>query len=293
MPDGGQAVRLRDLRILIFGVLLFGAGWPVTKDALRDASPLWFAVSRAGLAALGAAVLLLALRRLAWPGRRDWPAVLAVGLLQLGGFFALTHLALAVLPSGRIAVLSNVTIYWLVPLSVIVLGETVSRIRWVAAGLALAGAAVLLGPWAMDWSQPGILTANALLITAALLWSIAITATRRLPPARPMMELLPFCFATALLVLVPLALLREPSGGIGAHAMPHAAFVGLVAAPVGTWCVIEAGRRLPSTVASVGFMLGPVIGVATGALWLSEAVGWDVWLGGALIAAGIVVAVRG
>ncbi|WP_052402006.1 DMT family transporter [Muricoccus aerilatus] len=293
MADGGQAVRLRDLRILLFGVFLFGAGWPVTKDALQDATPLWFAVSRAGLAALGAAALLLALRRLSWPGRRDWPAVLAVGLFQLGGFFALTHLALAVLPSGRIAVLSNVTIYWLVPLSVVVLGEKVSRTRWVAAGLALAGAAVLLGPWAMDWSQPGILTANALLVTAALLWSIAITATRRLAPARPMMELLPFCFATALLVLAPLALLREPSGGIGLYALPHAAFVGLVAAPVGTWCVIEAGRRLPSTVASVGFMLGPVLGVATGALWLGEAVGWDVWLGGALIAAGVVVAVRG
>ena len=286
-------MRLRDLRVLALGVLLFGAGWPITKDALREATPLWFATSRAGLAALGAALLLLALGRLSWPGRRDWPAVLAVGLLQLGAFFALTHVALAVLPSGRIAVLSNVTIYWLVPLSVLVLGERVSRVRWVAAALALAGAAVLLGPWSMDWSQPGIVLANALLITAALLWSLAIITTRRLPPARPMMELLPFCFGVALLVLVPLALLREPVGGIGIHALPHAAFVGLVAAPVGTWCVIEAGRRLPSTVASVGFMLGPVIGVATGALWLGEAVGWDVWLGGALIAAGVVVAVRG
>jgi len=286
-------VNLRDLRVLAIGVLLFGGGWPITKDALREATPLWFAVSRAGLAALGAAALLLALRRLSWPGRRDWPAVLAVGLLQLGSFFALTHIALAALPSGRIAVLSNVTIYWLVPLSVLVLGEKVSARRWVAAAIALAGAAVLLGPWSIDWSSPGIVRANGLLVLAALLWSISIIVTRRIPPARPMMELLPFCFATALLVLVPLALLREPSGGIGSHAFPHAAFVGLVAAPVGTWCVIEAGRRLPSTVASVGFMLGPVLGVATGALWLGEAVGWDVWLGGALIAVGVVAAVRG
>ncbi len=283
----------RDLRLLAIAVLLFGGVWPITKDALRDATPAWFAVSRAGLAALVSAVALLALRRLRLPGARDWPAVLAVGFLQLGAFFALTHLALAVLPAGRIAVLSNVTIFWLMPLSVLVLGERVSALRWAAAGLGLAGAVVLVGPWAMDWALPGVLAGNAMLMAAALGWSIAIVITRRLPPTRPMMELLPFCFAAGTLVLLPLALIREPQGGIGPGAWPHAVFIGLVAAPIGTWSVIEAGRRLPSTVASVGFMLVPVLGVAGGALWLGEPVGWDVWLGGALIAASVVLAVRG
>jgi O-acetylserine/cysteine efflux transporter len=282
-----------DLRLLALAVLLFGGVWPITKDALRDATPLWFAISRAGLAGLASAAALLAFGRLRWPGRRDWPAVLAVGLLQLGAFFALSHLALAVLPSGRIAVLSNVTIYWLVPLSVLFLGERVSPLRWGAAALALAGAAVLMSPWAMDWSRPGVIGANALLVMAALAWSISIVVTRCLPPARPMMELLPFCFAIGVLVLLPLALLREPDGGIGSGALVHAAFIGLIAAPIGTWSVIEAGRRLPSTVASVGFMLVPVLGVSGGALWLGETVGWDLWAGGALIAASVVLAVRG
>jgi len=283
----------RDLRLLLVAVLLFGGVWPVTKDALRDATPLWFALSRAGLAAVASAALLLLLGRLRWPGRRDLPAVLAVGLLQLGLFFALSHLALAVLPAGRIAVLSNVTIYWLVPLSVLALGEKVSASRWAAAGLGLAGALVLVGPWAVDWSRPGAVAANALLMAAALAWSVAIVVTRRLPPSRPMIEMLPFCFGVGAAVLLPLALLREPSGGIGAGALWHTAFIGLVAAPIGTWAVIEAGRRLPSTVASVGFMLVPVVGVAGSALWLGEAVGWDIWLGGALVAASVAVAVRG
>ncbi|WP_159350106.1 DMT family transporter [Roseomonas harenae] len=283
----------RDLRLLLLAVLLFGGAWPIAKDALHDATPVWFAVSRAGLAALSAAFVLLALGRLRWPGRRDWPTVLAVGLLQLGTFFALSHLALAILPAGRIAVLANVTIYWLVPLSVLVLGEKVSALRWGAAGLGLAGAAVLMGPWAIDWSHEGVVLAHGMLVMAALAWSIAIVITRRLPPARPMVELLPFCFGTGTLLLVPLALLREPGGGIGLSAWPHAAFMGLIAAPIGTWSIIEAGRRLPSTVASVGFMLVPVLGVALGAVWLGEDVGWDVWLGGALVAGSVVLAVRG
>jgi drug/metabolite transporter (DMT)-like permease len=190
-------------------------------------------------------------------------------------------------------VLSNVVIFWLIPLSVLFLGEKVSRARWVAAGLGLAGAAVLIGPWAVDWSDGAMLLGHVMLLAAGLLWSVAIVATRLWPPRTPMMELLPFCFGLGALLLVPLALLMEPGGGIGMQAWPHMLFIGMVAAPIGTWCVIEAGRRLPGAVASVGFLLVPAFGVAIGALWLGEPVGWDVIIGGALIVASVVLAARG
>ena len=46
------------------------------------------------------AFALLALRRgIRLPGRADWPAVLAVGALQLGTFFALAHAAVAWVPA--------------------------------------------------------------------------------------------------------------------------------------------------------------------------------------------------
>jgi drug/metabolite transporter (DMT)-like permease len=57
--------------------------------------------------------------------------------------------------------------------------------------------------------------------------------------------------------------------------------------------VIEAGRRLPGAVASVGFLLVPAFGVTLGAVWLGEPVGWDVIAGGALIVASVVLAARG
>jgi drug/metabolite transporter (DMT)-like permease len=52
------------LRLLLVAVVLFGGAWPITKAALADATPLWFGTSRAGLAALVAALLLAALGRL-------------------------------------------------------------------------------------------------------------------------------------------------------------------------------------------------------------------------------------
>ena len=75
-------------------------------------------------------------------------------LLQLGAFFVLAHAARrAWCQAGRTAIISAVVTYWLIPLSVLVLGEKVPPHRWVAAGLGLAGVAVLAGPWAVDWTD--------------------------------------------------------------------------------------------------------------------------------------------
>lgn len=282
------------LRYLAVSVLLFGGIWPVTKHAFAHATPLWFALNRAGLAALVSATLLAALGRLRAPRRADLPAVVAIGLLQLGGFFALTHLALGFVPAGRTAILSNVTVFWLVPLSVLVLGERVSPRQWAAAAVGLLGVLALMAPWATPGgASPGVPAGYALLLGASLAWSVAILVTRRLPPQRPVLELLPWCFGLGALLILPMALLREPAGGIGREAWPHAAFVGAVAAPVGTWATIEAGRRLSGVVASLGFLAIPAFGVALSNLWLGEPLGWDVLLGGALIVGGVAIAARG
>ncbi|MBW8268774.1 DMT family transporter [Caldovatus aquaticus] len=280
--------------LLGVAVVLFGGTWPVTKAAVvAGATPLWFGLSRAGLAALVAAAVLAAARRLRWPARQDWRVVVPIGLLQIGGFFALAHLALLVVSAGRTAVLANVVTYWLIPLSMLVLGERVSARRWAAAGLGLAGVGVLAGPWAVDWGSARALLGHGMLMLAALSWSVAIVVTRRFPPRRPMLELLPWCFGVGTLALAPLALAVEPGGGIPAAAWPHMLAVGAVAAPVGTWCVIEVGRRLPGAVSSVGFLLVPAVGVVLSTLWLGEPLGWDVLAGGALIVASVVLAARG
>jgi drug/metabolite transporter (DMT)-like permease len=289
-------IRMADLRLLLVAVTLFGGAWPITKSALVDATPLWFAVSRSLMGALVIAAILAAMGRLRFPSRRDWSAVVGVGLLQLGGYFALTHLAVALVPAGRTAVLANVTIFWLVPISVVVLKEKVSATRWVAAGLGLAGVVALAGPWAVGANETSTLSGHLMLLLAAFLWSWAIIVTRLYPPERPMLDNLPWCFLLGSAVLVPMALVREPfsqGGGIGMGALWQVLVIGCLVAPLGTWAVIEAGRRLPGAVSSVGFLLAPAIGVVVSTLWLGEPVGWDVIIGGALICGSVVVATRG
>ncbi len=280
------------LGYLFLSVLLFGGVWPVSKDALQDATPLWFALNRAGMAAVVSGVMLAALGRLRLPKRVDMPAVLALGLLQLGGFFALMHTALGILPAGRSSILGNVTLFWLIPLSVWLLGERVSPRRWAAVGLGLVGVTVLMAPW--SWAPgSGVALGYGMLLCCSLMWSLAIIVTRRFPPASSVLALLPWCFGLAALLVAPIALWREPQGGIGPGALWQAIFVGGVAGPIGTWSTIEAGRRLPGAVVSLGFLMVPAIGVVVSSLWLGETLGWDVLLGGGLIAVSVVVAVKG
>ena len=43
-------------------IIFFGGAWPITKAAMADATPMWFAAGRAGLACAMTALLLVLLR---------------------------------------------------------------------------------------------------------------------------------------------------------------------------------------------------------------------------------------
>ncbi len=288
-PERLPAAALAQLGL---AVALLGASWPVTKAALLDgAGASWFALGRAVLSMLVATIAVAAAQGLRLPGRVDMPALLALGLLQLGGFFAFAHAAVAWVPAGQTAILANTTLVWTVPIALLIMREPISGRRWAAAGMAAGGVAALSGPWAIDWRSGEVLLGHLFLLGASLCWATAMTVVRRWPPRLSMFALLPWAFAIASLVLLPLALAH----GAGRWSMTGwgcMLAIGLLIAPVGTWCVMQATTALPLVVASVGFLAGPVVGLLLSAVWLHEALtpsvlaGAGLILGGAGLAAG-------
>jgi drug/metabolite transporter (DMT)-like permease len=263
------------------------------KEALAttSATPVWLAASRSGLAC-ATLVALLGLRgHLRLPSRADLPTLFAVGVLQLTGFFALCHYAVRLVPAGHTAVLSNAALIWIVPL-VALMGRREPPIRWLAAGVALAGVAILIGPWSLDWARPDVLLGYALLLAAAFAWACTIVVTRLRPPRAGAMELLPWAFALSFGLLVALAVATEPDGAIPMAAWPHAAFNGIVVAPLGTYCLVELSRRLPPTVSSIFIMVVPIAGVLASALVLGESIDRELALGAGMIAASVGLASR-
>ncbi|MGI4953110.1 MAG: DMT family transporter [Janthinobacterium lividum] len=284
VPAGTEpAIAPAALAQLAVAVVLLGASWPVTKLALLDgAAPSWFACGRAALSMLVGFALLGLTRRLRWPGRPDLPALAALGLLQLGGFFALAHAAVAWVPAGRTAILSNATLVWTVPITVLVMRETISPRRWLAAALSAAGVAVLIGPWAIDWHSGDVLLGHGFLMAAALSWAMAMTIVRRWPPRLSMLQLLPWAFALATLVLLPLAAAHGP-GQWSPVSLGCLGLIGLLMGPAGTWCIAQATTALPLVVASVGFLAGPAVGLLVSVIWLGEPMTPSIGLGAALL----------
>jgi drug/metabolite transporter (DMT)-like permease len=79
---------------------------------------------------------------------------------------------------------------------------------------------------------------------------------------------------------------------VGRDAWLIAGFIGLVAAPIGTWATVEAGRHLNAVQASVGFLMVPLVGLVLATTWLGEPLGWDLILGGGLVVLSVIVAAR-
>jgi drug/metabolite transporter (DMT)-like permease len=278
---------------LAASVLLLSSAWPLTKIALSAGStPLWFAEGRSLLSGATIALVLAARRRLHLPRREDLPALIAVGVGQLGLYFTFAHEAVAWVAAGRTAILANTTTIWVVPLSLVFLRERIPPRRWFAAAFGLAGVVVLMSPWAIDWSSHSVLIGHAFLLAASLSWSVAIIATRLATPRSTMFELMPWCFAVSAAMIIPLIAWHAPHGGIGSQPVSWAAlaYIGLVASPFGTWCVVQATAILPAVVSSVGFLTTPAISLVLANLLLDEPITADLIAGSALIILGVGIA---
>ena len=286
------AVPTAGLIQLLVSVVLLSSAWPLTKIALtQGTTPLWFAEGRAVLSGITAAAVVSARGRLRLPRRADLPALTAIGALQLAGYFAFAHVALAWVPAGRTAILANTTTIWVVPLSLLFLGEDIPPRRWLAAGLGLAGVAVLMSPWTIDWTSPRVLIGHAFLLAASLSWSVAIIVVRAARPSLSLFELMPWCFLLASLLLLPLVLWEAPHGTIGTQpgCWLALATIGFVAGPIGTWFVVEATAKLPTMVSSIGFLATPAVSLLLANLLLGEPFTADLLSGAALIIGGVAV----
>ncbi|MEJ0019534.1 MAG: DMT family transporter [Acetobacteraceae bacterium] len=286
----GRARRTAGFGQLAASVVLLSSAWPLTRIAVTSGSiPLWFAEGRSILSGVTIAVILSLLGRFRVPCRADLPALVAVGVGQLGLYFALAHEAVAWLPAGRTAILANTTTLWVVPLSLIFLRERIPPRRWIATGFGLAGVAVLMNPWSIDWTTGNVLIGHAFLLGASFAWSVSIIVTRAATPRSTMFELLPWCFAISTAMLAPLILWHAPDGGIGTQPVAWAAlaYIGLVASPFGTWCIIEATAALPAVVSSIGFLTTPAVSLLLANTILDEPITLDLLAGSALIIAGV------
>ena len=253
-------------------VLAWGVNWPVMKTALGYMPPLWLAAARA---ATTTALLFAALAiagRLRVPDRRDWPALVSVGVFLMALTPALSHTGLAFTESGRAALLSFMSPLWVAPAAIVLLGERVSALKLAGLGVALAGLVVLFNPAGFDWRNADVILGNALLLGSSLAWAVTILHLRIHRFALSPLELAPWQGLVGLAILVPAAAAID--GGKPVDWQPELflliAYAGPLAMGFTVWGSVVVGRALPAIVASLGYLATPVVGMLSAALLMGE-----------------------
>jgi drug/metabolite transporter (DMT)-like permease len=252
----------------------WGFNWPVTKYLLSELPPLSL---RGTTGVIGAGLLaLLALLRgqsLRVP-RKMWPRLVLAAFLNVGCWMVLMGLALLWLPAGEAALIAYTMPIWASILAWPILGERPNLLRVISLLMAFAGLAAIMGGNGFAASQvklPGIIMA----LVGSIGFAVGTVLSKKLPLHLPPL--------TAAAWQIGIGCLPVAIVGLGVENADVAALSGLgwiliVYSTVVQFCVayvswFAALARLPASVAAIGTMAVPVIGVVASAIALHEPLG--------------------
>jgi len=248
--------------------LIWGYNWVVMKLAVQYASPFQFAALRTFLGAIMLfIVLFLTKRPLAL---KEFPTMLALGLLQTCGFTGLLIWALVSGGAGKTAVLSYTMPFWVMLFAWPMLGEKVRGWQWLAVAFALFGIVLIFDP--LHIKADGFSMTLALL--SGISWAISAIVSKKLHQRAPHLDLLNITAWPTLLGSIPIILLALvlPAPPIQwTHTFYLTIIYSIFLSGSLAWVLwLYALQRLPAGVASMASMLAPVIGVSAAWVQLGE-----------------------
>jgi drug/metabolite transporter (DMT)-like permease len=272
----GAKARIAPAGLLFLAITSIGWGfnWPITKFLLGYLPPMTL---RGATGVVGASLLAgLALLRgqtLRVP-RALWGRLVLAAFLNVGCWMVLMGFALLFLPASEAALIAYTMPIWASILAWPILGERPNLLRVVSLVMAFAGLSAILGGNGVAASLsklPGILMALGGAIGFAVGAVLAKKFAINLPPVSAAawqigIGCLPVAIAGLLLEKADVSGLSE----FGWLLLTYSTIMQFCVAYV---CWFAALARLPASVAAIGTMAVPVIGVVTSAIALHEPLG--------------------
>jgi drug/metabolite transporter (DMT)-like permease len=271
--------------------LVAGALWgltPVaTKIALEGFSPEVIGVVRLAVAAM--LFRLVAGRGARWFVADPWIWLAGAGLAADFLFYNYGMQRTAANVAGLVI---NIEVISTIVLAMYILGERLSSRRLVGAAITLAGVFVvtLEGLSLSDLTEVGRILGNILVMLAGIAWSLFAVAQRRSQFRGNLFQLLTPIFSVAALMTAPALLRKEVwivRGGVPATIM----FIILTVFGTNAvyWIYARAQELIEVSVLSILLCTIPVFAVLFAYVLLHESLTPQLFIGGTIIVAGIVV----
>ena len=261
--------------LLLAAVSLFwGTNWVALKLSLVEI-PVW--QYRAVTSEISGAVLLLFARLGGHPlrvPRHTWGPLLLGALFNTTAWQILIAFGVKLIAASEAAILAYTMPIWSTILAALFLGERLTLRLLAALALAMAGIGVLLSPGVAQLGQSPL--GVALTLGAALSWALGTFVQKRVVWPIPVLAVAGWQLVLGGAPFVVVTLAWEPIVMQNASAVALWATVYTVALPL-LFCQyawLKVVSLFPASIASIGTVLVPIVGVLSGALVLGEAIGW-------------------
>ncbi len=292
-PGAKARIAPAGLVFLAITSIAWGLNWPIMKHLLSEWPPLsargWTGVVGGGLLAM----LALARGQSLRVPSDQWPRLLALASLNVTAWMTLMGLALLWIPAGEAAVIAYTMPVWASLLAWLILGERMSLTRALALLMAFAGITALMGGNGFAASMeklPGIV----MLLVGAFAFALGSIAAKRLPISLPIIasSALQIGIGSVPVALAGLVFEHPRLDALSSAGWAMLAYMTLIQFCVAYVCWFAALERLPASVAAIGTMAVPVIGVIASALVLHEPLGIGQIAALLFTLAGVVLATR-
>jgi drug/metabolite transporter (DMT)-like permease len=258
----------RHLPLVALGLLplIWGYSWVPLKIGLDYSPPFTLAALRC----LPGAFLILGFAAVLRHPIKLKAAryTIPLGLLQTGGFIGLVTAGLVTGGAGRTAILANTWQFWILVLAWPILGERLRSTQWASVFLALVGLVLIIEPWKLE----GV-TSALLVLAGAFCWavgSIVVRLMRRKHEVDPLvLNGWQVLFGSIPLVVVAVFLEGE-SPQWTTELIWTLLFSIIMTTCVAAFLWLYVLREMPASLAGLGTMATPVVGLLASWAWLGE-----------------------
>jgi drug/metabolite transporter (DMT)-like permease len=292
-PGAPTRVAPAGLLFLAITALGWGLSWPITKHILTEWPPL-SARGWSGLVggALLAGLALLRGESFAVP-RSKWTPLLWSAFLNVTVWMFTMGIGLLSLPASEAVLIAYSMPVWALLLAWPILGERLSGIRILALLMGFAGIAALMSGNGIEASAarlPGM----AIVLIGAIAFALGTIAAKRYPLGLPLTVSAAWQLGIGSLPVVAVGMLFEHPRiealtPLGWALMAYMTVIGFCAAYLAWFAALA---RLPASIAAIGTMAVPVVGVVASAVALHETLGFGQIAALIFTLAGVALATR-
>lgn len=265
-------------------LVALSALWGASFLFIRIASPVFgpnvLALLRVSLATATLALIMRAMRQpWAW---QHWRTLALIGALSVAAPFLLFAWAGLQLPAGYSALLNSTAVIFGMFASARMGEDTITTRKVLGCVCGFAGVAfiVSLGPVQLSL---GVALALGACVLASACYGISTPITKRAVGYMQPLQIAAGIHALSLLLLLPGAAYSLPQAHFTVGALVAVAVMGVVTSGLAYWGHLRIMRHVTPVAAMSPIFMIPVFGVLWGHLFLGEALGGGLLVGGALV----------